>query len=149
MKELKMNKLSLFEDELKSKETKYFIFDSNKKEVNKNNLEFSKHGWDTSKFNKVRPGDLFLYRRPLKTSELKKFYFFGAGKIEAINKCDGSNVIGIIVKPLKFDKFILQTDVENFRWEFKERNNNWKNFFNQGGITQITKSDFERIIEIL
>ncbi len=58
-------------------------------------------------------------------------------------------MIGIIVKPLKFDKFILQTDVENFRWEFKERNNNWKNFFNQGGITQITKSDFERIIEIL
>ena len=45
--------------------------------------------------------------------------------------------------------FILQTDLENFRWEFKERKNNWKNFFNQGGITQITKSDFERIIEIL
>ena len=76
MKELKFNKLSLFEDELNSNYTKYFIFDSNKTEVNKNNLEFSKYGWNTSKFNKVRPGDLFLYRRPLKTSEFKKFYFY-------------------------------------------------------------------------
>lgn len=148
MEELKENKLSLFKDELNSKETRYFIFDSNKKEINKNNLEFREHGWDTSKCNKVRPGDLFLYRRPIKTSEFKKFYFFGAGKVEVINKLNGSEVIGIIVKPLKFNKIILQTDLDDFKWEFKERNNSWKNFFTQAGITQITKSDFERIIEM-
>src|SRR5690606_41470708 len=47
--------------------------------------DFKKYHWDQSKYNRVREGDFFLYRRPQKASEIKnQFYLYGAGRIAKI-----------------------------------------------------------------
>ena len=38
-------------------------------------IDFVQYDWNRKFFNRVREGDYFLYRRPQKVSENKKFYF--------------------------------------------------------------------------
>ncbi|MGL5328384.1 MAG: hypothetical protein ACRDD7_03880 [Peptostreptococcaceae bacterium] len=63
---------------------------------------------------------------------------------------EGSNVAGAMTKPLVFGRKIVQSELENFKWKFKNKNpNNWRYFFNQGGVTEISKEDFIGILQIL
>jgi len=47
-------------------------------------IDYEIYTWNTHRNNKLRVGDLFIYRVPKKVSHNKQFYFFGAGKIESI-----------------------------------------------------------------
>lgn len=142
------NILDLFNEEIKQQETKYFIFDTKgTKKGNVNDIDFETYGWNTGQFNKVKEGDLFLYRRPGNASEFKKFYFFGAGKVEKIKKIEDKKVVGVITKPLVFDNILLPSDLEDFIWKFKERKQGtWEHFFNQYGMNEIFREDFIGIL---
>lgn len=142
-----------FNEELQNPSTKYFILDS-KGGGQYGDVDFDKYEWDRTKYNQVREGDIFLYRRPSSASETKKFYFFGAAKIDSIIDLGSKSkrVSGIIVKPYPFEEYLHQGEevLESFDWKFKKRSNTWgNNFFNQYGMNQITKEDFEGILQLI
>ncbi|QVK19627.1 HNH endonuclease [Mycoplasmatota bacterium] len=111
--------------------------------------DFKVYFWERNKFNKVKENDLFIYRRPLRSSEINgQFYFFGAGKIDKIKSVSGYVVNGIIAKPYSFREYILQSDLDDFKWEFKKKESNFANFFNQYGMNRITKNDFINLLEL-
>lgn len=152
-----MNYKSLYEEELSNLSTQFFIFDTKGSGAKHDDADFIKYSWRTNKFGLVKPGDLFIYRRPGKSSETRKFYFFGAGKIEtitpALNTCtevdDETRVNGVINKPFPFVNNIHPDELEDFRWSFKERKpDTWMYFFNQYGMNKIDKEDFMALMEL-
>ena len=136
--------------------TKFFIFDSKSDHQVYGDIDFQEYHWDKSKFNKVRAGDFFIYRRPQKASEVKnQFYLYGFGKIveikdtiESIGKKRNKPAIGMIELGYRFIDPILQNDLESFEWEFKQRGNSWEHFFQQYGMNEITKADFVNLLNI-
>ena len=53
---------------------------------------------------------------------------------------------GIISKAFIFDEPLLQEELEDFKWEFRNRGKNWEHFFNQYGMNKITKNDFIHLL---
>ncbi|MHA7097717.1 HNH endonuclease [Priestia megaterium] len=143
-----MNIIKLFESELRNLDTNYFILDTKGKPVDYGDIDFVSYDWSPSKYNKVKEGDLFLYRRPSKASETRKFYFFGAGKIRKIEKLGVDRVRGIIEKALPFERKLSPEELDHYIWKFKQRGLNWEHFFNQYGMNHIVKDDFLGILEI-
>ncbi len=143
----------LYEEYLTNPETRYFVLDSGViSDDIYDEVEFSYYTWSRSRFNLVRPNDLFIYRRPTRVSENRKFYFFGSGRFRSIEDLDrgDSFVHGHIIDAIMFNQHLYQDDdiIESFEWTFKERGDNWHNFFNQYGMTQISREDFIRILNI-
>ena len=62
----------LFKDELSTADTRYFIFDTGRK--GHRDIDFEKYSWRSQKFNKVRSGDLLVYRTPQKASEKRNYF---------------------------------------------------------------------------
>ncbi|MCJ7988936.1 HNH endonuclease [Priestia sp. OVS21] len=143
-----MNTIKLFEPELRDLDTNYFILDTKGKPGDHGDVDFVSYDWSPSKYNKVKAGDLFLYRRPSKASEIRKFYFFGAGKISRIEKIGEDRVRGIIEKALPFENKLSPEDLEHYIWKFKQRGLKWEHFFNQYGMNHIVKDDFLGILGI-
>ena len=60
---------------------RYFIFDTGVTLKNpgysKYDKEFTQYFWSLGRYNKVREGDKFIYRKPSKVSDNKQFYFLG------------------------------------------------------------------------
>jgi putative restriction endonuclease len=135
--------LTYYLKELSSNKTNYFIFDSY---GTGQDIDFEQYHWDTTRFNRVKENDLFIYRKPGKSSFSKEFYFFGAGKIGEIKGI--GDVTAKILKPLPFNEYITQQDLMNFDWKWKQRNKTWEHFFNQYGMNQIPRSDFINIIKL-
>ena len=52
----------------------------------KHDKEFTQYFWSLGRYNKVREGDKFIYRKPSKVSDNKQFYFFGSGTVGEIKK---------------------------------------------------------------
>jgi len=140
-------------------EKRYFILDtaSNPLLYSEKNFEerdFINYIWHTNRFNKVREGDKFIYRRPGKASEIKgEFYLFGAGEITKISKGlflnDPKRVNADLGNCVKFENYIKKSDLENFKWSFKERKKgSWGHFFNQYGMNEITKEDYNNILNL-
>ena len=100
-----MNKnLELYRDELEIQGTNFFILDTKGKGSAYGDVDFEAYCWDIDHYNQVKDGDLFIYRRQQKASEIKgQFYFFGAGKISKIQSIEGKRVKGIISKAFIFD----------------------------------------------
>lgn len=63
----------LYKEELSQKTTRYFIFDTKGADPKHGDVDFEKYLWQTNRFGLVRTGDLFLYRRPGKASETKRW----------------------------------------------------------------------------
>ena len=143
-----MNKnLELYRDELEMQGTNFFILDTKGKGSAYGDVDFEAYCWDIDHYNQVKDGDLFIYRRQQKASEIKgQFYFFGAGKISKIQSIEGKRVKGIISKAFIFDEPLLQEELEDFKWEFRNRGKNWEHFFNQYGMNKITKNDFIHLL---
>lgn len=84
-----MDYINLYKEELSIIAAKYFILDTKGPGAH-GDADFIEYQWDLDKYQKVREGDLFIYRRPGSASEISgQFYFFGAGwigKIEKINQ---------------------------------------------------------------
>lgn len=136
-----------FKKELNAISTKYFILDTAGSGAH-GDVDFQSYNWELDKFNRVNEGDLFIYRRQQKASEINgQFYFFGAGKIERIESLGGKRVKGIISKPMIFNNKLLKSDLENFIWTFKTRGSSWEHFFNQYGMNTVTKDDFIKLLE--
>ena len=139
-------------------DARFFIFDSKRDHLVYSDLDFKEYHGDKAKFNKVRPGDFFLYRRPQKASEIKnQFYLYGAGRIgqmievpnESVpSKVRQKPVYATIEVGIAFDNPILQSDLENFQWSFKTRGSTWEYFFQQYGMNEIHADDFWRLLDI-
>ncbi len=143
-----MNIKAIFESELINQNTNYFILDTNGTQGEYGDIDYISYDWSPSRFNKVNEGDLFLYRRPSKASELKMFYFFGAGKIAEITKIGEDRVRGRIEKPLSFQKKLLPSDLSDYNWKFKKRGDTWEHFFNQYGMNKISRDDFFGVLSL-
>ena len=147
-----MSILSWYDTEIKE-ETRFFIIDTflqGSLIVDHNDVDFKEYRWDTKINNRIRQGDLFIYRRPQRNSEYQdgRFYLFGAGKFGEIKLIDNeqSLVSSKIEKAMTFGRLIFEDELEDFNWHFKERKETWRGFFTQYGITQISKQDFFELL---
>nr|WP_205093788.1 HNH endonuclease [Thalassobacillus pellis] len=132
---------------MQSKDTRYFILDTKGMNKEHGDVDFVSYDWSPSKYNRVREGDLFLYRRPTSASEIRgKFYFFGSGKINSIYKIEDDRLRGDISKPVYFMPVLLSDDLKDFKWAFKKRKDTWEHFFNQYGMNEINQEDFRKIV---
>lgn len=147
----------MFKNQLNVEDTRYFIIDTHGGKNNKNNYDdrdFIRYVWELARFGKVRKNDLFVYRRPSKNSELKEFYFFGAGKFGEIELIDTSKkkpVLSNIHEYIKFDSLVIASNEKllEYEWVFKKKSKkNWEHFFNQYGMTQICKEDFLFLVSL-
>lgn len=139
-------------------DARFFILDSKSDHLVYGDLDFEEYHWDRAKFNKVRPGDFFLYRRPQKASEIKnQFYIYGAGRIGQMIEVSNASgpdkvrqkpVYATIEQGIAFENPILQSDLENFQWSFKTRGPTWEYFFQQYGMNEIHADDFWRLLNI-
>lgn len=142
------NYLDLFREELSNDSTNYFIFDTKGKGGTYDDIDFEVYSWNLKYNKQVKEGDLFIYRRQQKASELNgQFYFFGAGKISKIESIMGTLVRAKISKPVIFKEPLLQEELEKFQWSFRIRGENWGYFFNQYGMTKFSKQDFENLLK--
>jgi putative restriction endonuclease len=144
-------------NEISKSNTKFFIFDSKSDHQIYGDIDFQEYHWDQARFNKVTVGDFFIYRRPQKASEMKnQFYLYGFGKIVEIKSVDAAlskknrnkPAIGIIDLGYRFTDPILQSDLEDFKWNFKKRGATWEHFFQQYGMNEITITDFINLVSI-
>ncbi|MBP2660984.1 MAG: endonuclease protein [Firmicutes bacterium] len=144
----KEDKCFLFEKEMSKSQTQYFIFDTSPKKSH-HDLDFEIYSWSRKKYNKVQPGDLFLYRRPQSDSEIKnQFYFFGAGKVDQIKDKKNGEVDGVITKALPFADVVTQIQMDDLPWDFRHDSKTWGNIFNQYGMTKIKGDDFLRLVNL-
>jgi putative restriction endonuclease len=141
-----MSVLAYFQNELANQTTQYFIFDS-KGGGEHGDVDFEKYEWSPSRYNLVKTGDLIIYRRPSKASEIKEFYFFGACEIGNITLILEDRYSATFSKKYPFQKYILQSDLINFRWHWKYKGETWEHFFNQYGMNKIWKEDFVGLLK--
>ncbi|MDQ8937154.1 hypothetical protein [Acinetobacter rudis] len=147
---------AILSSEINKPNIKFFIFDSKSDHQVYGDKDFQEYHWDKAKFNKVNVGDFFIYRRPQKASEVRnQFYFYGFGKIidikdtgESSKKNRTKPAIGIIDLGYRFANPVLQSDLENFEWKFKQRGSTWEHFFQQYGMNEITNIDFIRLLKM-
>lgn len=57
-----MTYLEFFKEELNSESTSFFILDT-AGPATRGDIDFKEYLWETNRFNKVKEGDLFIYRR--------------------------------------------------------------------------------------
>ena len=139
-------------------ELRYFIFDtgvpSKTPGESDYDKEFIQYFWCKGQYNKVRIGDKFLYRKPTKVSENRKFYFFGSGEVGEIitvgkNEDGTENVICKINNPIRFTDIVFQDDDSllnyDWKWKLRDKKKGWGQFFNNYGMNKIPKEDFDFI----
>ena len=111
-------------------------------------IDFVQYDWNRKRFNKVREGDYFIYRRPQKVSENKKFYFFGTGRVGKITDYD-DRVICDVEKPIRFKNIIYQDDIVDYQWKWKSKTkNDFQQFFNNYGMNTIPFEDLEHFFKL-
>ena len=102
----------MFNAELVNSDTNFFILDTGR--IEHRDIDFEMYSWNKHRYNLVKPGDIFVYRKPQKVSENGKFYFFGAGKIESISEVPpgasnfkkSGDLQASISEPILFDNLI-------------------------------------------
>lgn len=126
----------------------YLILDSSPNSAH-GDVDFEWYYYNTLRYNKMKPNDLFIYRRPAKSSKNRKFYFYGGGVIDYIEEIDDSgNVRARIKHAFKLVTPITQgeTKLDSFVWKFKTRiAGSYERFFSQYGMNLITQYDFENL----
>ena len=135
-----------YKKEILDLNTKFFILTTGKKEHRDKDFEI--YTWNTKRNNKVREGDLFIYRIPQKVSLNNQFYFFGAGKIESLfypdkdshqYQADG-DICARISKPIHFKKPIYQKNIKPKDLDGKRED--WMYMFDQYGMDEIPLDKF-------
>jgi len=137
--------MNRFNIELADPSTNYFIIDTKGGGAH-GDVDFEKYQWSKNRYNLVKQGDLFIYRRPSKASATGKFYFFGAGKFGTI--AGNNRLTSIVEKPYPFNPYIHPDVLDNFPWKWKTRGKTWEHFFNQYGMNNITKQDFINLLDL-
>lgn len=59
-----------FKTELENEHTRYFILDTNYTNSDDTEKEFKTYTWDVKQNNKIREGDLFIFRRSTNLSQI-------------------------------------------------------------------------------
>lgn len=111
-------------------------------------IDYIEYRYKPCFFNRVTPGDWFVYRKPQKATNQRLFYFYGIGKVLEIIPGETPNDDSIIKVGFghKFIHPLFQNDsrLMNFEWKFKPKpiGGKFVNFFNQYGMNLITEDDF-------
>ena len=133
----------------------YHVFDSHQEGMIKlgkehRDQDYVYYTYNVHRNNRPKAGDVFLYRRPGKSSKTRKFYIYGGGVIKSISSPDkNGDVHAEITKPFKLSFILEQGDayLEGFKWKFKERpEGSWLRFWNQYGMNVICKEDFFNLV---
>ena len=95
--------LDHFKEEIADQDTGYFILDT-KGSGEHGDVDFEKYEWSPSRYNLVKTGDVFIYRRPSKASENGEFYFFGVCKIGSITPIGQDRYSATFSKKYAFQK---------------------------------------------
>jgi putative restriction endonuclease len=128
---------------------RFFILDTKGVGHKYDDEDFKKYSWSPKQYNRVRPGDLFIYRRPNAKTQKESFYFFGAGIIGPIQKIDENIVQATILSPLIFNSYLLPIELINFTWGFKQKTrDDWQYFFNQYGMMEVAQNDFIGLLKL-
>jgi putative restriction endonuclease len=144
-----MDQLDLLLKKATSIDVRFFILDTRGVGHKYDDEDFKKYSWSPKQYNRVRPGDLFIYRRPNAKSIRESFYFFGAGVVGPIEKIDADIVQTTILNPLIFSNYLQPIELINFKWTFKEKiRDDWQYFFNQYGMMEIHQMDFIGLLKL-
>jgi len=135
--------IDAYKTELEDTATNYFVIDSGN---DVDDRDFQTYTWHASKNDKIREGDLFIYRKPQKLSENRFFYIYGTGKIGIISGKDKVNAS--LIKTFQFTYPIFQKDLEDFDWKWKTKGRSWEHFWGQYGINRINKEDFIGLVQL-
>lgn len=138
-------KTNAFRESILKPITNFFILTTGKKgHIDK---DFKIYSWNKYKNNKLKSGDLFIYRIPQKTSQNNQFYFFGAGQIGAIKAVKKNeenfkegDVFAEIINPIIFSSNIVQSELNPK--DFDSEKGNWMYTFGQYGMDEIPLSRF-------
>lgn len=139
-----MKLLELYKQELENPNTAYFIFDTKGTEGAHGDIDFIQYRWHTHKYNQVKEGDLFIYRKPQRATDDGMFYLFGTCKVQGISGED--EVMASLTKIQAFGEIIRQDALERFIWKEKLKGSTWANFWNQYGMNKIEKEDFINLL---
>jgi len=139
-----MKIIEMFNEAIRDSKIAYFIIDSGNYEKDH---DFVSYAWHRERNNKIKAGDVFIYRKPQKLSNNGQFYFYGAGQFSSV---EGENAVtGRIINAHPFKTPIMQADLDDFSWQWKQRGASWEHYWNQYGINQITKQDFTNLLALL
>lgn len=139
-------KINFFKNAILNLKTNFYFLTTGKFEHR--DIDYEIYTWNTKRNNKIKEGDLFIYRIPQKSSPNKKFYFFGAGQIGSIfqpKKGDPQysregDICAKIVNPIHFDHPIYESAL--LPSDLGLSKDNWGHAFNEYGIDQITLEKF-------
>ena len=139
-------KTNFYKKEIFDLNTKFFFLTTGKFEHRDINYEI--YTWNKNKNNKLKVGDLFIYRVPQKSSSNKKFYFFGAGQIGEIfspSKGDpqyqrDGDLCAKIINSIHFENRIYENDL--IPSDLGSERKNWGHFFDQYGIDEVSLGKF-------
>ena len=139
-------KTNFYKKEIFDLKTKFFFLTTGKFEHRDINYEI--YTWNKNKNNKLKVGDLFIYRVPQKSLSNKKFYFFGAGQIGEIfspSKEDPQyqregDLCAKIINSIHFENRIYENDL--IPSDLGSEKNNWEHFFDQYGIEEVSLAKF-------
>lgn len=130
----------------------YHIFDSHQEGMDDlgkehKDQDYILYSYNIHHNNKPQAGDVFLYRRPGKSSKTRKFYIYGGGVIKEITTPDREgNVYAKVEMPFKLNEPLVQGSSERldeFVWTSKKKTpGSWGHFWNQYGMNVINEHDF-------
>ena len=133
----------------------YHIFDSHQemmgdRGVDHKDQDYLVYSYNVHKNNKPKSGDVFLYRRPGKSTANRKFNIYGGGVIARITEPDREgNVLATITTPFRLKEPIEQGDerIESFTWTSKNKApGSWAHFWSQYGMNVIDEHDFYGLV---
>lgn len=139
-----MRLAKLFAPIINNQTVNYFIIDSGQHVADD---DYKSYTWHRSRNNKMKAGDVFIYRKPQKISGNGQFYLYGCGQLESVNGLDAVNAP--IINSHPFKRPVLQSELEDFEWKWKDRGESWEHFWNQYGINEITRDDFINLLDLL
>ncbi|MBL3531754.1 hypothetical protein JMJ99_10275 [Companilactobacillus zhachilii] len=138
-----------FKQQLSNPNTNYFIIDSSSS-PDHNDVDFKFYSYQNKSNKQLHAGDLIIYRRSGSASEWgNEFYLYGAAEFgETVREdLETGNSLVTIHNPYLFSHHLMKQNLRTFDWTFRTFKGKWSNFFNMNGITQITKRDFERLLQ--
>ena len=123
----------------------YFLTTGKKKH---GDINYEKYTWNIHQNNKLKTGDIFIYRVSQKNSFNNQFYFFGAGKIGTIFEANSESkpdfkegdVFANIIKPIEFENSIFQDNLKPS--DLDHEGKNWERYFQNYGIDEISLDKF-------
>ena len=137
---------------------RFFILDSHQEAMAEqseghrhDDSDFVGYSYNIHHFNQLKPGSVFLYRRPGTLAPDKRFHIYGGGIVDRISSPDPiGNVIAYIKLGFKFTPAIDQGEkfIEEYEWKTRKKPGpGWKGFWINYGMNEIVAEDFWALIE--